>query len=72
MVFYLSSDDEKPSREKRDVAAVKRLDNIDNSDGVSRAAAKGGPGICEYRYQNVLLHVEWTRVERKSSRPEPG
>lgn len=51
---------------------IERLNNIDNSDGIGRAATEGGASIREYRNQHVLLHVKRARVEGELPRPAPG
>nr|GME00326.1 hypothetical protein TorRG33x02_104160 [Ipomoea batatas] len=47
-------------------------DDIDDSDGISRAVSKREAGVSKDGDQHVLLHVKRARVQRELSGPEPG
>lgn len=64
VVRNLGGDDEEEAGGKGDAAVVERLDDVDDVDGVGAAVAERGAGVGEDGYQDVLLHVEWPRVQR--------
>lgn len=60
---YLGGDDQHPSGDEADAPLVERPNDVDDPDGVGGAIPECGPGVGEYRDQDVLLHVEGARVE---------
>lgn len=68
----LSSDNEKPTRQKRDLPLVKSFNNGNYADSISGTIPKSGSGVSKDGNKNMLLHVKRTWVERKRPRPEPG
>ncbi|GER53547.1 galactose oxidase/kelch repeat superfamily protein [Striga asiatica] len=62
----LSSDNKNPTCDKGYFSPVNRLDDVDNSDSISRARA----GVCENRDKHVLFHVKRARVQREFPQTE--
>lgn len=72
LITYLSCHDEEPASHEANFPVVKGADDVDDAEGISRAVPKGGTCIREDGNEHVLLHVEWTRVQRELPLPEPG
>lgn len=72
MYIHLRRDDKKPTSNKRDVAAIERFDDINNTHGIGRTRSKCTPSICKDGNEHMLLHVEGTRVERECPGPKTG
>ena len=68
---HLSSDYEKPTRQKRDLSLIKGFDYGDYTNSISRATSKSTSGVSKDGNEDMFLHVKRTRVERKWSWPEP-
>ena len=54
-----------------DGPSIEGLDDVDDADGVGRAGPEGAAGIGKDGDEDVLLHVEGSRVEGELLRPEP-
>uniref|UniRef100_A0A7C9DZ28 Uncharacterized protein n=1 Tax=Opuntia streptacantha TaxID=393608 RepID=A0A7C9DZ28_OPUST len=68
---YLGGDNEDPTSQEGDIPLIERLDNIHNTNRISRPAPEGTTRISKNGYQHMLLHVKRARVERKGPGPEP-
>lgn len=69
---YLSSNDKNPASQEGDAPPIKRLDDIYDTNRISRSATESAAGIGEDGDQDVLFDVERPRVERHLPVPEPG